>query len=199
MAEELKDLIDKINEEGVKAAEDKAGKIALEAKQQAQAILEKARLDAERMVSDAHGRIAREEASSKESLSQAARDMLLSLRKEINAMLDRIITSHIHKAISPEELSSIIHGLIKEHDKDKADIVISMKKDDLEKIEKALLASLKEEVKKGVTLRSSGEIRGGFTISYDSGKSYYDFTDKALAEYISVYLKPKIGEMLKEL
>ena len=71
-----------------------------------------------------------------------------------------------------------------------------MKKEDQEKIEKGLLAELKEEVKKGITLKPSEDIAGGFIISYDAGKSHFDFTDKALAEYFSLYLKPKIGQML---
>ncbi|PIW68507.1 MAG: V-type ATP synthase subunit E, partial [Candidatus Omnitrophica bacterium CG12_big_fil_rev_8_21_14_0_65_42_8] len=53
------------------------------------------------------------------------------------------------------------------------------------------------EAKKGIVVRASDEISVGFTISFDAGKSQYDFTDKALAEYIGVYLKPKLSEILK--
>jgi len=47
-------------------------------------------------------------------------------------------------------------------------------------------------------LTSGEEISGGFTISFDSGKSCYDFTDKALADYIGTYLKPKLNQILQE-
>jgi vacuolar-type H+-ATPase subunit E/Vma4 len=47
-------------------------------------------------------------------------------------------------------------------------------------------------------LRPAEEISGGFTISFDDGKSCYDFTDKALAEYIGIYLKPKLNQILME-
>ena len=66
----------------------------------------------------------------------------------------------------------------------------------LEKLEKGFLQELKEKVKSGITLKSTADISGGFTISFDSGKSHLDFTDHALAEYLSNYLKPKLKEIL---
>ncbi|MBI4974855.1 MAG: hypothetical protein HZC19_03525 [Candidatus Omnitrophica bacterium] len=199
MAEEIRDLIEKINEEGVKAAEEKAKAIEEEARRRAEAITKRAQAQAEREIAEARERIARMEESSRAILSQAGRDLILSLRKEITAILDRVIRSHVHKALNPDELADIIKSLIKDNaGKIKGDIVISLKKEDLEKLEKSLLGSLKDELKKGITLKSSEEIQAGFTISYDQGRSYYDFTDKALAEYIAFHLRPKLSEILKE-
>ena len=48
-------------------------------------------------------------------------------------------------------------------------------------------------MEKKIILKPAEEISGGFTISFDNGKSCYDFTDKALAEYIGTYLKPKLN------
>ena len=88
----------------------------------------------------------------------------------------------------------------KEHaGEEKAGAVISLKKEDLEKLEKGFLQELKEKVKSGITLKSTADISGGFTISFDSGKSHLDFTDHALAEYLSSLLKPKLAELLKEI
>ena len=84
MAEELKNLIEKIHQEGVKAAEDKASDIENEAKRQAKAIVERAEKEAKDVIAEAKGKIAEMEGSGKVSLKQAGRDLLLSLRKEIN-------------------------------------------------------------------------------------------------------------------
>lgn len=199
MTEELKGLIEKIREEGVKIAEDKAREIELEAKKQAGAIVEKAKREATRLVSEAKEAIARNEESSRAALKQAGRDLLLSLRKEINATLDRIVTSHVHKVLTAEELATIISALIKEGRKDdKSGVIVSLKKEDIEKLERGFLSELRDEIKKGVTLKPSDDIQGGFIISYDSGKSYYDFTDKAIAKYITSYLRPKLAEIFNE-
>ncbi len=146
---------------------------------------------------DAGRRAAETEAGGRAALAQASRDMLISLRKEIAAMLDKIVASHVHKALEHGELANIILALVREHGKEaEADIVVTMKKDDLDKLGRGFLVELRDEMKKGITLGSSDDIQGGFMISYDSGKSYYDFTDKAIAKYISYGLRPKLAEIL---
>jgi len=76
--------------------------------------------------------------------------------------------------------------------------MVILKKEDLEALEKSYLNRLEDETKTGILLRPSEEIAGGFTISFDSGRSYYDFSDRALAEYIGTYLKPKLNQILKD-
>jgi V/A-type H+-transporting ATPase subunit E len=197
MAEELKDLIAKIQQEGVDVARQKADEIESKAKAHAASIVENATKDAEKLIAQAKQEIARMESSARESLRQAGRDLLISLRKQISSMLDKIVTSHVHKALSIEEIAKIISALVKEsHAKaDGSEIVITMKKDDLEKMTKGMLADLRDEIKKGITLKSSDEIHGGFVISYDSGKSYYDFTDAAIAKYITAHINAKLSDI----
>lgn len=199
MAEELKGLIEKIQEEGVKAAEEKASRIEAEARKKAEAIIEKARTDAEGMIARAREEIARTEEGSRASLKQAGRDLLINLRKEIDSILEKLVLSEVKHALAPAELAKIIIALIKDRAaKEAGKVIISVKKEDMDGIEKHLFGELAADAKKGITLKASEEIRGGFIISYDSGKSYFDFTDRALAEYISTHLKPKLAEILKE-
>lgn len=199
MAEELQGLINKIREEGIKAAENKASEIEKEAKHKAETLIAQASKKASDILDDAREKITRSEDASKESLKQAGRDLMLVLRKEINAMLDKLVAAHVHKVLTSEEMAKILCAILKDFDARSLDtkVIISARKDELDKLEKALLAELKEETKKGIILRSADTIRGGFMISYDSGRSYYDFSDKALAEYIAGYLRPKLGELLK--
>ena len=198
MTEELKNLIEKIQEEGVKAAEDKARQIEGAAKREAEAIVAKARKDAETLIQEAKKKAKREEEAGLASLKQAGRDLVIALKKEIGAVLDRIVVSHVKEALAPDETARIITTLVKNYSqREKADIIISLNKADLDRIEKALIRELKDETKKGITLRPSEDVKAGFTISYDGGKSHYDFTDNALAEYIGAELKPKLAEMLK--
>ena len=199
MSEDIKNLIDKIQQDGIRVAEEKAREIGAQAQKQAEEILRKARLEAERIISQAKDNVARMEEKQKTLLTQAARDMLLVLRKEINEMLERLIHAQIRGALTAEVLVQIIGSLIKEAGSQKrSDIVVLLKKADLEALEKGLFSKLSEEARKGITLRSSEDIQAGFIISYDAGKSQFDFSDKALAEYIGRYLKPKLGEILQE-
>ena len=198
MVEEIRDLIEKINQEGIKAAEENAQNIEAAAKQRADDILAQAKLEAEEMIAAAKDRILREDEIGKTLLDQAGRDLLLSLRKEINAMLGRIVVSDIQQALTPEALFKLLSEVIKNYSSgENSDITVLLNKKDQEILEKNYLNKISKETKKKIILRSGEEISGGFTISFDSGKSCYDFTDKALAEYIGTYLKPKLNQILK--
>ena len=199
MPEEIRDLIEKINQEGIRAAEEKAQNIEAAAKQRADDMLAQARLEAEEIIAAAHERIRREDEKGKTLLAQAGRDLLLSLRKEMNAMLGRIVVSDIQQALTPEALFKLLSEVVKNYSAgESSDITVLLNKEDLETLEKNFLHKLREETKKNIVLRPAEEISGGFIISFDSGRSLYDFTDKALAEYIGAYLKPKLNKILQE-
>ena len=199
MAEELKELIEKIQAEGFKAAEEKAALIEAEARRKAEDLIKKSEKEAARVETDANDRINRAEEGAKNSIKQAGRDTILSLKKEISAMLERLAEHHVHKALGAEEMAKILTTVIKGCGGEGMDkIVVSVRKEDIAAVEAALMAELGAEVKKSITIRTTGELRGGFVISYDGGRSCYDFSDKALAEYLASYLKPKLAELLKE-
>jgi len=198
MAEEIKELIAKIQQEGIKAAEEKAREIEEEAGRRAEEIIVNAKKEAEKLLTEAEEKIKRTQEYTRSTLAQAGRDFLLSLKKEINAMLDKLILAGARRALTAEEMVKIIASLIKNYQgQEKEGIVVSFSQEDLQKIKTGLLDELKEAAKKGITLKPSEEIRGGFTISYDMGKSQFDFTDKALAEYIGTYVKPYLKEILQ--
>ena len=199
MAEEIRDLIEKINQEGIRAAEEKAQTIEASAKQRADEILKKAKREAEEMIAAANDRIRREDEKEKTLLSQAGRDLLLSLRKEINAMLGRIVITEVRQVLTPDVLSRLLSEAVRNYSAgERSDITIFVNKKDLEILEKHFMYQLSEETKKTIRLRPSEEISGGFTISFDDGRSCHDFTDKALADYIGTYLKPKLNRILTE-
>jgi len=197
MAQDVKDLIEKINREGVEAAENKARSIEQAARDEAVRILENAKKEAGKLIVEAKEDIRLMEEKQKSLLAQAGRDLLLSLHGSINAMLQKLILEQVRDALTPQELAALITQLVKhagaEH---KHDIVVTLKKEDCQALEKHFLHALKEEVKKGVVLKSSADVLGGFYISFDAGKSQFDFSDRALAEYIGTYLKPTLSAIL---
>lgn len=199
MAEDIQSLLKKIQEEGIKKAEERASEIEKEAKKRAEEIINRAHSEAERLLKEAKEKIAQQEAYTKTILQQTARDIILLLKKEINSLLQKIILLEVREILKPEELIQIISALIKGYKGETAEeIVVSLKKEDADKIQNHYLSKLKEEIKKGILIKQSDDLTGGFLISYDGGKSYFDFSDKALAEYISNYLKPKLKDLFSE-
>ena len=198
MSEEIKGLIEKIQKEGIDEAHLKARQIEEQAKTKAASIIDEAKLAAQKIISNATQDARKTQESTSVALSQAARDMLLSLRRQINEILGKIITTKIHEALSADELSKIIINFIKENAaKSKEDIVISIPRHDAHKLE-GLIGELIGHIKKGVIINPADDLQAGFLISFDAGRSQFDFSDKALAEYIGTYLKPKLKETLQQ-
>ena len=197
MAQEINDLIAKIQQEGVNVAEEKAAQIKAEAESAARKIISEARLQAEKMLEQAKTEAKMLDDSTRATLKQAGRDLLISLRKEVNAMLDGLIKQEVRQALTAEELARIIAGLIKNAPLSSgSEIIISLKEQDKEKLEKGFLKQLAEEAKKQIILKSADGIDSGFCISFDSGKSIFDFSNQALIEYISGSLRPELSKIL---
>jgi len=198
MAEDIRALIEKINQEGVAAAQQKAKEIEDQAREEAAKILQKARHETDTMLSQAKEQISKIQEKEKELLKQAGRDLLLTLRQEINAVLDKLIVREMHDALTPENMFKILNNVIKCAPIEAgSEIIISLSKEDLKTLEGGFLAKLKKEAKKEIVLIPSESIKGGFVISFDAGKSQFDFSERALAEYIGTFLKPKLKEILQ--
>jgi V/A-type H+/Na+-transporting ATPase subunit E len=200
MSDQIKELIEKINQEGVQAAEEKARQIEAQAKAQAELIVQKANSQAKKILEEAQENVKRMQESSEASLKQAGRDMLLALKGQINQTLQNVISAEVSASLNPEELARIIEGLAKEYSAgDNKSAIVYLSTEDKNKVEGLFLKKLKDELKKGIELRSQDDIRAGFIISFDAGKSSFNFSDKALAEYIGLSLKAKIAELLKDI
>ncbi len=197
MAERIKELIEKIQEEGIQAAETKAGEILAQAQAKADALITQAEAQAKRMVEEAEVKFKRLEASSRASLEQAARDMLLALRNNINETLRAVINAQLQATLQADELGKIIEGLIKQYGTaEKAGVIITLSPHDKEKLEGFFIQKLKDHLKQGVTVRASNDIQSGFIISFDAGRSQFDFSNEALVEFICANLKPTIASLL---
>ena len=199
MSENLKGLLEKINQEGIKSAEEKARVIEDKAKQDAEKVVEDARKLADEIVQKAKIEAEKIKASANLSVKQASRDLLLSLKEDIRRILNRIALEEINKTLSKEEIASILAGLIDRYAEKNGqanDIKVLVKKEDLEKIRNTLLSKLKDKVKSGVEFRPSPNINAGFSISFDKGKSYFDFSDEGLLETLCAYLNPELTKII---
>jgi len=198
MAQEIKDLITRIQQEGVAEGQKQAAQIKAEADSRAGDIISEAKAQAEKIIEQANSEAKKLAESTNSSLKQAGRDLLISLRKEINSMLNKLVEENVRQAMTIEELTGIISDLIKAAPLSLgSQVIISLARQDKDRLEKGFLKQLAEETKKQITLKSADEIDSGFVISFDSGRSTFDFSAKALTEYITNTLRPELNEILK--
>jgi V/A-type H+-transporting ATPase subunit E len=199
MSDQIKELIEKINQEGVVAGQEKAAQIEKQAKVEAETLVRKAQAQAKKIIEDAQAKAERLESSSREALKQAGRDLLLSLKEQILELLERLMVKDVAAALTAEELLQMISGIIKEcRGQAGKQAVVYLSAQDKSKLEAHFLNKLKSELINGIELRQKDDIHAGFMISFDSGKSHFDFSDKALAQYLQMQVKPKVAEILKD-
>ena len=201
MTQQIQELINKIKQEGIEQAQTKAKEVEAEARKKAEDIINEAKQRAEQLIANANTEAKRLNDTTQITLKQTARDMLLSVRKEIQILFNKIIAQEVHKAITPEELAQLISLTVKgslQNKNNGADITVHLSEHDLKKLREGLLVKIKEEVKHPIKFHSSEGLGTGFTISFDSGKSCFDFSDKSLVEYLSQYLNQELSQLLKE-
>ena len=200
MTEQIQDLIDKIKQEGVEAAEEQAREIEQQARQAAEDIVRQAKEQAARMVEAAESECRRKREASRQALQHAARDTMLSLRKEIEQLLMRIVSREVETALTPETLVGILSETIKGYVGDSRateGVQVQLKESDRQAITQGFLQTLQKDLRQEITLKSADDMKAGFKISFDQGKSCFDFSESGLVEYLSHYLNPALTEIMQ--
>lgn len=196
---QLKELLEKIKEEGVKPAESKAASIIADAEKKAHALVTDAEKKAEGIVAQAKADAEKTERAGREALKQAGRDLILALRNKIAALFDSVIQLETEKSMSGAKLEDIIAAVVKAWvGKQSSDITVLLSASDLEKMEKSLMSKLSAEMKKGVDIKPSPHVDAGFHIAEKDGAAYYNFSSQGIAELLGEYLNARLSEVVKE-
>lgn len=198
MGDDIQALLEKIQREGIDAAGVKAAEIEKEARQQAGRIIEQAKEQAASLLAQAQAQVRKEDMSSRACLAQAGRDLLLTLRSQIEKMLWQVCAGGIAQALDPEHTARLVADLITSTAAGKEQVVVSLPERDFERVRGCLLGLLANSVKKGIVLKAQTDIKAGFRISFDEGRSQFDFSDAALADYLAHSAKPQLERILRD-
>jgi len=200
MTEQVQELINKIKTEGIQEAQSKAQEMEAAAQKKADDIIASAEQKALHLMSDAKAHQERLQEATQKALAQTARDMLLKLRQEICAALSRIADQEVHQALSKDKLADLIEAVIKGYAKGSQSdgIVVLLGEKDYKALKDSLLVQLKKTVKQGVTIKASAHVSAGFTISFDEGRSSYEFTDETLVDFLSRSVNEDVAVLLNE-
>jgi len=193
----LDNLIAKIKQDGIDEASKVSEEIIEKANNKAEAIVGEAENKAKKIEEKAKVLAAKLESNSRDALKQASRDLMLSLKGELIALFNRILKDKTGEALSPEFMAGLIAQIIdKWSPKNNIAWEILVNKSDKEKIEKALLISLRQEVKTTIEIRVSKAIDKGFRIGVKGEDLHYDFTDQSILEALGEFLNPSLTAIL---
>lgn len=199
MDTQVSELIDRIKAEGVEQAGKQADQIVASAEEKAQAILARARDEAGRITDEAKRERAKQEAAGKEAVRQAARDTVLTVQGELNAIFKAVVEQAVGESMNLSVLEKAVLGVVSSWSGGESaaiDVVIS--DNDLSQIEKGLRDKLVEKLGTGVEIKGSSAISGGFHISSRDTGVYYDFSADAIADALATYVTPRLAETIRE-
>lgn len=197
---QLQELIDQIKKDGVDAAEAEATSIVDCAKAEAEKIIADAKAQAEKILADAKAENERMVKSSDDAIRQSGRNLLIAFRESVTKELNAIVGDAVNAVYSADSLTKLVADVVEGWAKnpDAEDITVILNTEDVKALEEAALASLKDKISKGITLKANDNFDGGFRISVNNGAAYYDYSAEAVVDMMSNYLSPKVTKLLKE-
>ena len=192
MAEELQQLLEKIQRDGVDKANAEAAAIVAKAKAEADAIVKKAQEDA--AAAEAKGKADAEAyaARAKETISQAARDTVLKVKQDVMELLKKLLLQNVTAALATEAVP-LAAAAVKELVTGSATAEIAA----APKLVDALRAQLAQQAQSGVKVVADETTGTGFTVRLDNGRVEHDFTDAAISEALAQRLRSDLAALLK--
>ena len=190
MAEELQQLLEKIQHDGVEKANAEAATILAKAKADAAAILKDAESKAAALRAQAETDAKAFEERAQKTISQAARAPVLEVKDAIGRMLEKLLAKDVAAALAdPSEAAKLALAAVNERGSN-ADVAAG------EKLAAALKAQLAADAKAGVKVVLDESVGTGFSIRLDGGRVEHDFSESAIVAALAKRLRPDLAKLV---
>jgi V/A-type H+-transporting ATPase subunit E len=196
---QLKELIDTIHRDGVEKVRRESETLLQQARTQAEEIVAAARAQAEALLAGARSEQERLQRSGRESLQQASRDLVLKVRKQLEALFAALLKEKTREALKDKEITAAIAAMISNWMPERQDqIEVLLAKDQFDSMAKALRQALAGKIAAGIEIKASPEVADGFRVAQKNGQAYYDFSAASIAENLSVFLNPVMAGIVSD-
>jgi len=195
MADELQGLLNRIQKEGLDQAETKREEILHDAKAEAKALLAKAKSEAEHLIATARQEAALLREKGEQSLKQAARDVLLSLRDQLEVRVVEVARSLAAENSTAATMAEIIAAMAASYlaGEQSGKLEIQLAPAQADALRAALAKRLGEDLAKRCEIAPVASVSGGFRLVFSGQDVTYDFTDASLAETMASFLTPRLA------
>lgn len=206
----VQELIDRIRDQGVQAAEDKADRLLRDARQQAQEIVAQAKAEADAAQAKAREEIEAYRQASLDALRLAARDTVLDLEARVLARFEEFVKRLVVSATRDKELVRSIVLVLAGH---AAEEFIQDKEIEIrissallegqtgpvfrEEGKLAILGLSSDMLREGLELVPDSEVEGGARVRLVKDKLEIDLSDRAIARMISQRLIPRFKAIME--
>ena len=195
MAEDLQALMERIQKDAVEKAELEANAIISKAKDKAAAIVKAAEDEAKAKLEQADKDAEAFTERSGRTLEQAARDLLLSVGKNLEKMVLDLLSLQIEKSLDETTVKNMLLTIAKSYS---SDIEIDFSEADAKALSSFVMGEFAKQLKAGVKVESDKGVKFGFRVKLDGGKVSHEFTEAAMAESLSALLRPQLAKIVNK-
>ena len=195
MAEDLQALMERIQKDAVDKAELEATSIISKAKEKAAEIVKAAEDEAKAKLEQADKDAVAFTERSERTLEQSARDLLLSVGKNLEKMILDLLGLQVEKSLDETTVKSMLLTLAKNYT---SDIEVDFSDADARKLSSFVMGEFAKQLKAGVKVESDKGVKFGFRVKLDQGKVSHEFTEQAMAESLSALLRPQLAKIVNK-
>lgn len=198
MAEELQPLLDQIRKEGTEKAESEAAEILAQAKEKAAQTVRDAEAKAKELVAKAETDAEVFSQRSIATLEQSARDLLITVGQGIENIISEIVAESVDQALNIEVLEQMMVKMAQACTEKPGETRIELLVGETDQAElvKFFAAKYSDKMINGLELHVDNEILKGFKVSFADDHVYLDFTQEAIAEALTAFLRPQLAEIV---
>lgn len=203
MTDKLKQITEKIYNEGILKANEDADKIISEAKNEAQKILEQAKSEKTEIIKKAKKEVEEIQKNTQTEIKLATRQSISNLKQQISEL---VATSQLQKPISEsfsdvDFVKKIMLTMIQNWDsKNQAepDLTLMVPEKDLEDFTHFVENSTKSILDKGVEILPDPKLKAGFKIGPKDGSYIISFSEDDFENFFKKYFKERTRKLLFE-
>ncbi|MEI6269312.1 MAG: hypothetical protein WCP01_10560 [Methylococcaceae bacterium] len=206
----VQNLVDRIRDQGILAANEKANKILRDAEAKSAKMLADAKLEVEKLRETARLEIEADHAAALEALKLSARDAMLQLKAKVSSEFEVFVQRLVTSATRDEEFIKTIVLVLAGHVKEEligdkeiqiliSELILTGKPNEKlgERGKQTILSLSSEMLREGVELIPSSDIQGGANVRLVKDKLEIDLSDKAIASLLYQRIMPRFQAILE--
>lgn len=206
----VQNLVDRIRDQGILAANEKANKILRDAEAKSAKMLADAKLEVEKLREAARLEIEANHAAALEALKLSARDAMLQLKAKVSSEFEVFVQRLVTSATRDEEFIKTIVLVLAGHVKEEligdkeiqiliSELILTGKPNEKlgERGKQTILSLSSEMLREGVELIPSSDIQGGANVRLIKDKLEIDLSDKAIASLLYQRIMPRFQAILE--
>ena len=192
MAEELQQLLEKIQRDGVDKANAEAKAIVDKAKAEADAIVKKAQNEADAATAKAEVDAKAFAERSAITIRQASRDTVLEVKDGVSKLFDGLLAKDVKAALAANA-AALASEAVKALAAGSSDAQVAANA----QLADALRAQFAADAASGVKVVTDESVGTGFSVRLDGGRVEHDFSEKAITAALAKRLRPDLAKIVE--